>query len=287
MSAMTNATTNAAINATTRRSDGKNGRAPSASRFALLGLGLGIAGLSACMDSRGGKVVVDDDARDGSVSGPPGRDASQPEDLKAVDQAGPSDGSSPPTDMAIDASATNNDPFDITSCMGFPMTTSEALARIGTMPRIKLADATLMRRSRTCTGATKDTCGPWGTPVAHTQRLLTYSGGVTTDYKTFSFPTHLILFVQSGQPKAVIRHESDYRHDVMANTRGVVFSFGVTPMEKPYPQINVWDFAPAPYRYDDLLAQLGSIARMVLTTNCARIVVEDGIDTEIAALYRF
>lgn len=275
---------NVTTNAATRRADGTNGWAPTASRFALLLLGLGIAGLSACMDSRGGKG---DDTRDGSVANPPGRDASQPEDLKAVDQAGPSDGSSPPADMEIDASVTNNDPFDITSCMGFPMTTSEALARIGTMPRIKLADATLMRRSRTCTGATKDTCGPWGTPVAHTQRLLTYSGGVTTDYKTFSFPTHLILFVQSGQPKAVIRHESDYRHDVMANTRGVVFSFGVTPMEKPYPQINVWDFAPAPYRYDDLLAQLGSIARMFLTPDCARIVVEDGIATEIAALYRF
>jgi hypothetical protein len=171
--------------------------------------------------------------------------------------------------------------------MGVPMTAVEAQARIGAMPRIKLADATLMRRVRSCSGTTPSTCGAWGTPVVHTQSLLTYSGGVTTDYKTFSFPTHLILFLQSGTAKVVIRHESDYRHDAGANTRGVVFSFGMTPMETPYPKINVWDFAPAPYRYEDLLAQLGTQSRLVVTGTCARVVVENGLTTEIAGLYRF
>jgi hypothetical protein len=189
----------------------------------------------------------------------------------------------PPTDLSTLAS----DPFDPASCMGPAMTPTEALARIAMAPRLKLADATLMRRTRRCTGATPDTCGAWGTPVIHEQLLLTYSGGVTTDYKKFSFPTHIILFVQSGQPKVSIRHESDYRHDATANTRGVQFAFGSDPAENTYPIIYVWDFAPAPYRYDDLQGLLGSKAQLHIGGTCARLRVEDGISTEIAALYRF
>lgn len=240
----------------------------------------------ACMESRGGKT---DSSEQDAASPDTRRDGGSMADLSAgVDQGSDRDSGSDPQDLAaMDASWTNNDPFDATSCMGVPMTPAEALARIGTMPRIKLADATLMRRSRSCTGPMPASCGSWGTPVVHTQRLLTYSGGVTTDYKTFSFPTHVILFAQSGQPKAVIRHESDFRHDATANTRGVVFSFGMTPMETPYPKINVWDFAPAPYRYDDLLAQLGTASQLVLMGTCARFVVQDDIATEIAGLYRF
>jgi len=260
-------------------------RQPLPGAGALLALGLLAAAQPGCLDSRGGKT--DDDDRDAASPGT-GPDGGGLNDLALTDDQGSSrDGSPPPVDLGMDASSTNDDPFDVTSCMGVPMTSVEALARIGSMPRIKLGDATLMRRSRTCSGTTPATCGAWGTPVVHTQSLLTYSGGVTTDYKTFAFPTHLIVFAQSGQPKAVIRHESDYRHDASANTRGAVFSFGMTPMETPYPKINVWDFAPAPYRYEDLLAQLGNKGLLVVTGTCARFVVENGLTTEIAGLYRF
>jgi hypothetical protein len=158
---------------------------------------------------------------------------------------------------------------------------------LGAAPRLKLADATLYRRTRPCTGMTADTCGAWGAPVAHTQSLLTYSGGVVTDYKTFSFPTHLILFAQGGQPKMSVRHESDYRHDATASTRGVVFSFGADPMENTYPIIYVWDFAPAPNRYDDLQGLLGDKGQLHAAERCARVVFTSGVSTQIAALYRF
>lgn len=225
---------------------------------------------------------------DAGVGDPPG----EPDlAMGSADLAKPVDAAGPAADLSSgappDLSPANNDPFDPASCLGPAMTATEALARIAMAPRLKLADATLMRRTRRCTGSTPDTCGAWGAPVIHEQLLLTYSGGVTTDYKKFSFPTHILLFVQSGQPKVSIRHESDYRHDATANTRGVQFSFASAPAENTYPIIYVWDFAPAPYRYDDLQGLLGSKAQLHIGGSCARLRVEDGISTEIAALYRY
>jgi hypothetical protein len=179
------------------------------------------------------------------------------------------------------------DPFDPGSCDGLPITAAEALVKLGAAPRIKLADATLYRRERSCTGADVTTCGAWGAPVPHTQSLLTYSGGVTTDYKTFAFPTHLVLFKEAGQPKFSVRHTSDYQHDATASTRGVVFAMGATPMVNPYPDIYVWDFAPAPNRYDDLQGRLGTRGELYAAGSCARFVVKSGNNREIVGLYRY
>ena len=188
---------------------------------------------------------------------------------------------------AADAAIVIDDPFDARSCDGAAMTTAEALVKLGAATRTKLADATLYRRERVCTGADVGTCGPWGAPVPHTQPLLTYSGGVVTDYKTFAFPTHLVLFLQAGQPRFSVRHTSDYRHDAAASTRGVLFSFGATPMVNTYPIIYVWDFAPAPNRYDDLQGLLGSRGELHAAGTCARLVVTSGLSREIVALYRY
>lgn len=188
---------------------------------------------------------------------------------------------------ASDASPVSNDPFDSASCSGTALTAADALAKLGASPRMLLASATLMRRTRTCTGSSADTCGAFGAPVPHTQSLLTYSGGVTTDYKTFSFPTHLVLFQTAGVAKLSVRHTSDYTHDATASTRGVVFPFGASPMVNTYPIIYVWDFAPAPNRYDDLQGLLGQRAELFASGTCARLVATSGISTEIAALYRY
>lgn len=193
-------------------------------------------------------------------------------------------------DMATgpaDAAAPVTDPFDPASCSSPALTSMQALTLLGAAPRLKLADATLFSRSRSCTGGTPATCGPFSTPVVHTQALLTYSGGVTTDYKTFTFPTHLILFAQAGMPRWVIRHESDYRHEATANTRGVVFPFGTDPMVNTYPIIYVWDFAPKPSRYQDLQGKLLDRAELHVSEHCARVVFRSGLTSEIAALYRY
>lgn len=233
--------------------------------------------LGACF-SRGGADGVEP-APDGAASSTADA-ASSSADLPAADAA-------TPADLSSDASTRSDNAFDPQSCSDPALTSAQALALLGAQTRLKLADATLYRRSRTCTGMTENTCGPWGAPVPHTQALLTYSGGVTTDYKTFSFPTHLILFAQAGQPKLSVRHESDFRHDANASTRGVVFPFGADPMVNTYPVIYVWDFAPAPNRYDDLQGLLGDKGLLHVAERCARVVFPSGVSSEVAALYRY
>jgi hypothetical protein len=188
---------------------------------------------------------------------------------------------------ASDAQIAIDDPFNPRSCDAPAMTAGQATIALGAAPRIKLADATLLRRERRCTGPGPETCGAWGAPVPHTQALLTYSGGVVTDYKTFAFPTHLVLFSQAGQPRFSIRHTSDYLHDATASTRGVGFGFGTLPMVNTYPIVYVWDFAPAPNRYDDLQGLLGNKAELHAAERCARFVATNGVAVEIAALYRY
>ena len=66
--------------------------------------------------------------------------------------------------------------FDPASCPGPAWSAASALTTLGTAARAKLADATLMRRTRTCTGTTPATCGAWSIfPIPHTQASLTYS----------------------------------------------------------------------------------------------------------------
>lgn len=195
-----------------------------------------------------------------------------------------SDGS---TSDASDAAIRIDDPFDPRSCDGPAIDAATALAKLGALPRTKLADTILYRRDRTCTGSDPATCGAWGAPVSHSQPFLTYSGGVVTDYKTFSFPTHLVLYVQAGQPRFSVRHASDYQHDANASARGVSFAFGATPMVNTYPIIYVWDFAPAPNRYEDLQGLLGSRAELHATATCARLYATSGITREIVGLYRY
>lgn len=249
-----------------------------------IALSLCALALSASACSRGGA-----DGNDGK------RDGAALSDGALEDAAMPGGSDGPARDLATDradlgpdlSGSSSDDPFDPASCAGPALTSTQALAKLGAASRSKLADATLFRRSRSCTGMTPATCGAWGTPVVHMQALLTYSGGAVTDYKTFSFPTHLILFASAGQPKLSVRHESDYRHDATADKRGVVFSFGADPMENTYPVIYVWDFAPKPNRYDDLQGLLGNKGQLRASERCARVVFTEGITTEIAALYRY
>lgn len=235
-----------------------------------------------CLTSRGGFVDDPGQVADGAVR-VPSDDAATGADLADATRDGGKDGAGPPADLATPP----RDPFDPASCAAPAMTAAQALSLLGTATRSKLADATLYRRTRTCTGMTPATCGAWSTPVPHTQALLTYSGGVTTDYKTFSFPTHLILFSQAGTPKWTVRHESDYRHTASTDSRGVVFAFGADPMVNTYPIIYVWDFAPAPNRYDDLQGLLGDDGFLHAAEHCARVVFPTGLTTEIAALYNY
>lgn len=254
----------------------------------------GAFGLLACTIaagcSRGGYQDGDDTdkKKDGSVYDGAGFDLRHGDSEDGGNSDGGTDLGMNPRDLATAPDlSVSTDPFEPTSCSAPALSSTQALAILGTSTRMKLADATLYRRQRTCTGTTPDTCGAWSAAVPHEQLLLTYSGGVTTDYKNFSFPTHLILFQQGGQPKLSIRHTSDYLHDASKDTRGVVFAFGADPMLNTYPVINVWDFAPKPSRYEDLAGRLGDKAMLHAAEHCARVVIPTGVTQEIAALYTY
>lgn len=256
--------------------------------------GLSCLALAGCLESQGGADGVGKQKKDGGRSGPgPGEDQ--------VDLAGETPGLDGGTqDLRVTASADlagmadagpgpgpGTEPFDPASCPDPALSQATALTMLAGSPRKKLGDATLMVRTRTCTGATVETCGAWSVPAIHIQRLLTYSGGVTTAYKAFSFPTHLMLFAQAGVPKVVVRHESDVRKNPTADTRGVVFAVGSSPSINTYPVINVWDFAPEPNRYDDLSGLLGNRGLLHAAEHCARVVFPTGLTQEVAALYRY
>jgi len=207
-------------------------------------------------------------------------DLAQP-DLRVVDMTTPLDLTLPP-DLAV-----SNDPFDPGSCTGPALSATDAITVLASATRMKLADASLYERTRACTGATASTCGPWGTPTVMMRSLLTYSGGVVTDYKNFNMTTHLILFQASGTPKLVIRHTTDYTHSATTDTRGIVFPFGADPMVNTYPIIYVWDYAPKPNRYDDLQGLLGTKGSLHATANCARVTFDNGVSSEVVGLYRY
>lgn len=190
-------------------------------------------------------------------------------------------------DATIDAAPPNDDPFDPASCTGPQLTAAGVLARLAGAARVNVAGAMLLRRARTCTGATAATCGLWEAAVPHEQALLTYSGGVVTDTKVFAFPTTLVFFTDAGIAKVSLRHDTDVLHAPDNSKRGVVFEGFAAPMTRAYPILNVWDVAPKPNRYEDLQALLGERAELDAREGCARFVAFKGVATEIAAVLRY
>ncbi len=191
------------------------------------------------------------------------------------------------SDAASDAAPSSDDPFDPGSCSGALLTPAGVLARLAGAPRASVSGATLLRRSRTCAGATAATCGPWGAPVPHEQALLTYSGGAVTDTKVFGFPSTLVFFVDGAVAKVSLRHDTDVLHAPDSSKRGIVFEGFADPMARAYPILNVWDVAPKPNRYEDLQALLGDRAELHARERCARFVAFAGVTTEIAAVLRY
>jgi hypothetical protein len=211
-------------------------------------------------------------------------DLAMPKDLAmAADLAKPADLATAMPDL----SAPGSDAFDPSSCPDAALSSADATAILSGAARKVLGDATLYHRTRTCTGMTPASCGAWGTPIIHSQWLLTYSGGVTTDYKNFTFPTHLIVFSAAGTPKFTIRHESDYTHDATIDSNGVVFAIGADPMVNTYPVLHVWDTMPKPDRYQDLEGRLGDTGQLHVAQHCARVVFPTGLTDEVAALYKY
>lgn len=223
----------------------------------------------------------------GSSSG--GNDDAGSSDAGESDAGEDDDGGSDAgeADAGVDAGPPSNDPFDPASCAGPAWPVADALAFLNAAPFRQLGSATVMSRTRVCPGGNVDQCGAWAEPEIHVQSLLTYSGGVTTDYKQFSFPTLLFLYAEQGVVKYSVRHTFDHAHDPNDVDHGIVFSSADAPMSNSRPRIYVWDPAPAPNRYQDLEARLGDQAALFVGAGCARYVAPRSFSEELAALYRF
>jgi hypothetical protein len=226
-----------------------------------------------------GAVAVVDGRADGPVADAHAGDA-PPVDAHAAD--------APPVDAVPIDAPPPDDPFDPGSCPGTPITMAEAAARIGASDRVALATATLMVHHRTCPDDA-GTCAAWDAAMPYTQTLVTYSGGVTTHSKTFSFPMTLVLWNHSGTDGFTVRQSDDYANSPMDDTRGVVFPLAPAMVQNP--TIWVWDPAPShPEDYQDLYTYFAGPAALTATAHCARFTITIPADrpvTELAALFRF
>lgn len=245
-------------------------------------------GLDAAAPGRDAAAPGLDAAAPGRDAAVPGLDAAAP----GLDAAAPGlDAAAPGLDAAApgpDAGAPSNDPYDPGSCTG-TLSETDATALLGGQSRKALADFTLVHRTRTCDAS--GNCGAWSASSTYLKTLCTYSGGVTTRYKTFSFPTKLVLWGSAGARKLTVRETNDYNRANYDDSSGVVFSLG-NPGPVSYPTIQLWDpFPQSQYDYQDFPVTLGDQGYLYTGSGCARFYVADinggNVIEEVVGLYRF
>jgi hypothetical protein len=206
----------------------------------------------------------------------------------AYADASDSSDSSDSSDAADTSDAGVTDPFDPQSCSGTAWTAADALARLGGSPSELLDTQTVMERHRTCDSSG---CGPWSTPAVNEISYLTWSGGVSTHYKTLQTDTSLVLFDDAGTPKLSVRHDTHLAHYPDDHDEGLVF--GLAPTTIAYPMMRAWNVSPASqYYYRDLENYIGRDAQLFVSPNCARFVSvlpdrSSDVHTEYVAVYRF
>lgn len=244
---------------------------------------------------------VSDDAgvsEDGSASndGGPASDASASTDAASVGDAATDSGAAIDAGSGVDAGSdggsTTSDPFDPDVCPGPTMSATRAAMLLGGNVRSALASADLVYRDRTCPedgGA----CSAWTATAPLVMTLLTYSGGVTTHYKSFAFPLTFVLWNHGSSSGASygfsVRHSSDYAHDATDDLHGVAFPFGTTSVM--YPKLYVWDDHPDhPSDYPDPEWQWYHPATLTATDSCARFYIDDvqaGSERQLVAVFHY
>lgn len=187
-----------------------------------------------------------------------------------------------------DAGPSTSDPFDPQSCSGTAWSEADALARLGGSSSELLDAQTVMERQRSCDS---NGCGPWGSPSLNSLTYLTYSGGVTTRYKTIQTDTTLVLYDDGGAPKLAVRHDSHLAHYPNDHDQGIVFGF--PPAQVDYPMMRAWNESPdSDSDYLDLEQYLGRDAQLFVSSDCARFEAvlpdrDSDVETEFVAVYRF
>lgn len=145
-------------------------------------------------------------------------------------------------DGQVDEGCPSNDPFNTASCIGTPWSSAEAMAHLAGRSRVVLATETIQQRQ--CPGAI---CGADATDW--TIRYLTWSGGVTTRYRSMDATMNLVLFDDGGSPALSIQHTTfdlgNYPDD-----DGMVYAF--PPSLITYPHVRAFNDTATGYDYVDL-----------------------------------
>ena len=197
------------------------------------------------------------------------------------------DAAEAPSDLASDLSVASSDPFDPASCMGPAMSPTEALARIGTAPHIKLADATLMRAPVAALAR------PRIPAVRMARRWFTSNSSSPT--RAASPPTTRSsrsrrissCFRSPGSPRCRSVTSRTIATTPLAIPAVCCSPSAVIPPRTPIPSSTSGTSRRPRIAGDDLQGLLGTKAQLHIGGSCARLRVEDGPGTEIAALYRF
>jgi hypothetical protein len=164
-------------------------------------------------------------------------DQSYPGGVEVCDGAADND-----CDGVVDNGCPSNDPFNSGSCLGTPWSAADALAYLAGRTRVVLDSATIQERS--CPGGV--CAGPYDDWDI---RYLTWSGGVSTRYRTLTATMDLVLFDDRGTPAMSIQHTSfglgNYDDD-----EGMVYGF--PPQLIRYPHVRAFNDAATGYDYVDL-----------------------------------
>lgn len=180
----------------------------------------------------------------------------------------------------------SDDPFEASSCTGPVLSTTRAEMLLGGATRVTLAATALQHRTRVCNAGV---CGAWSAPALFERTYVVYSGGVTTRYKKFAFPTTLVLWKSGSTFTLSVRHTPDVTQCPTCDTRGTRFVVsGATPIAAASNQFYLWDPAPSnPYDYQDLPIYFpGATLSLDAHESCARYRVETETE-QIVGLYEF
>ncbi len=145
-------------------------------------------------------------------------------------------------DGTVDEGCPSVDPFNSGSCLGTPWSAADAMAHLAGRSRVVLASETIQVRQ--CPGAI---CG--GPSSDWVIRYLTYSGGVSTRYRSITATMNLVLFDDGGTPAMSIQHTS-FGAGAYDDDLGMVY--GYPPAVISYPHVRAFNDTASGSDYIDL-----------------------------------
>jgi len=160
-------------------------------------------------------------------------------------------------------------PFEPGSCGGTPLTEATAMTLLNGAPSKVLGSSVMQVRSRSC--SVEANCPAWSNPTNHMISYLTWSGGVTTRYRTLLTDTRLVLYLKNGVPRYSVRHATSLSKYPNDHDKGLTFA--IAPVKINYPTMKAYNYVPEnQYDYRDLEASINRTAYFEVGEGCGRFI---------------